>query len=91
MSEDDPTFEQVAQWMVNELNKQDYLDQQTAAFEISSRFGEQFTYTNDNGNLAINIDVLTAFKKLTSNSIVWERGTRTWRKRMDYDKPGREQ
>ena len=33
--------------------------------------------------------VLAAFKKLTGESIIWERGERLWRKREQYDEPGR--
>jgi hypothetical protein len=32
-----------------------------------------------------------AFEKLTGDTVVWERGTRLWRKRQDYDRPGRQQ
>jgi hypothetical protein len=85
------TFAQIAEWMAGEVESKDYLDQQTAAYEILMRFGAQFTYTNTNGNLAISKDVLQAFNELTAETVVWERGSRTWRKRMDYDKSGREQ
>jgi hypothetical protein len=33
-------------------------------------------YENENGNLAINRQVLKEFRKLTEKTVVWERGVR---------------
>lgn len=77
--------------MLAEVQRTDYLYQETAAYDIASRFGEAFTYTNQNGNLAIDKKVLAAFKKLSGETIIWERGQRVWRKRQEYDEPGRQQ
>ena len=60
-------------------------------YEIARRFGEEFTYHNENGNLAIDRRVLKAFRKLTGDSVVWERGERLWRRREGYDQVGRQQ
>lgn len=79
----------VAAWMVGELDRTDYLDQESAVWNIKQQFGEAFVYINENGNLAIGQDVLAAFRKLTGDSVVWERGSRTWRRRAGYDQPGR--
>jgi transcriptional antiterminator Rof (Rho-off) len=83
------TPEQIAEWMLAELERDGYLYQETAAYEVASRFGEEYTYVNKNGNTAIRADVLSAFEKLTVGTVVWERGTRLWRKRQDYDPPSR--
>jgi hypothetical protein len=85
------TANDVAQWMFDEVVRRGVLDQQTAAYEIQRQFGKEHVYENENGNPAINKGVLTAFGKLTGDSIVWERGSREWRKRERYDKPGRQQ
>lgn len=85
------TPEDVAQWMFDELRRRGVLEQETAAHEIQERFGARFVYTNANGNLAIDKRVLAAFRKLTGDDYVWERGAREWRKRASYDKPGRQQ
>lgn len=71
--------------MVQEVERDGLLYQSDAAYNINEKFGEEFVYTNDNGNLGISRDVLVAFRKLTETSVVWERGERLWRKREDYD------
>jgi hypothetical protein len=57
------------------------LFQETVARDIVARFGKEFTYVNANGSLGIRKNVLAAFKKLTGDTVVWERRTRVWRKR----------
>lgn len=83
--------DQVAQWMLSELQRVKYLYQETVVHDIASNFGEDFIYYNDNGNPAIGKNVLAAFRKLTGDSVIWERGERMWRFRENYDEPGRQQ
>jgi len=71
--------------MLVELERDKCLYQNTVVYDIASKFGEPFTYINRNGNLAINKQVLNEFRKLTGDSVVWERGERMWRFREDYD------
>lgn len=85
------TPREVAQWMVEELEKHRALYQDVAVYEIEKRFGEGFTYINQNGNLAIDRKVLKEFRALTNDSVVWQRGEKAWRFRQAYDSPGREQ
>jgi len=89
----DVTPETIAPWMVRRLNedKQGRLYQSDAVAEIAKRFGEEYTYTNDNGNPAIDKRILRAFKKITGDTVVWERWDFCWRKRRDGDDPGRKQ
>ncbi len=81
----------VARWMLDELQKAKCLYQETVVYDIQSRFGEDFVCVNDNGNLAINKKVLSSFKKITSDAVIWERGQRLWRFRESHDEPGRQQ
>lgn len=90
MSEE-ATAKDVAQWMREALSQWKFLEQDTAAFEIEKRFGEHFTYYNDNGNVAIKKAVLDAFRKLTDENVVWVRSERLWRYREKGDEPGRQQ
>ena len=85
------TPESVAAWMLSRIERSGDLYQDDAVSEISDRFGDQFTHENENGNLAIAKAVLAAFRKLTGNTVVWERGERRWRKREKSDDPGRQQ
>lgn len=81
----------VAEWMFEELKRQNYLYQETVVYDINSKFGDEFTYMNDNGNLAISKKVLAAFKKLNDGGVVWVRGEKAWRFRQNYDSDGRQQ
>jgi hypothetical protein len=85
------TPEDIAEWMVTALERDKFLHQETAVYEIAQRFGDEFTYVNQNGNLAIDRRVLTAFRKLTEKTVVWEKGERLWRKRQEADEGGRKQ
>jgi hypothetical protein len=83
------TATRVAEWMLKELKRQGKLHQNTVVYEIAEKFGSQFTYDNKDGNLAIRIDVLVAFRNLTKDSVVWVRGDSYWRMRDPHDGPGR--
>jgi hypothetical protein len=80
----------VAEWMAAQLEQSDHLFQETVARDIEARFGKEFTYVDSNGNLGIRKNVLAAFKKLTGNTVVWERHNRVWQKRTDYGRSARQ-
>jgi hypothetical protein len=82
------TAKQVAMWMLEELNRQGKLHLDTVVFEIREKFGSQFT-SDKYGSVAIRIDVLVAFRKLTKDFVVWVREDRYWRMREAHDGPGR--
>ena len=65
--------------MLEELKQETILSQEVVAHEISMLFGEEFTYTNADGNLAIDERVLCEFRKLTENIAVAIGGERVWR------------
>jgi len=52
----------VAQWIVEQVELKGVLDQATAAEQIRAKFGKQFIYENENGNLAIDRAVLALFR-----------------------------
>ena len=85
------TPESVAAWMLSRIEQAGDLYQDDAVSQISDQFGDQFTHENENGNLGIAKPVLAAFRKLTGDEVVWERGERRWRKREASDDPGRQQ
>jgi len=78
---------QVADWMLQELVSKKELYQEIAVYEIHNRFGKEFTYINQNGNLAIDKKVLQEFKKITEGQVVWTRRDKSWRFREKYDDP----
>ena len=81
----------VARWMLEQIEKHGELDQASAVADISGLFGDTFFVENDSGNLAISKEVLASFRKLTAESVVWDRYQRLWRKREPSDEPGRQQ
>lgn len=81
----------VAKWMLEKIEKDRELYQADTVFEIEKRFGGQYVYENENGNMAIDRTVLKEFRKLTGKTIVWERGERYWRFRQKGDELGRQQ
>jgi hypothetical protein len=81
----------VAAWMLSELQKDDVLYQESAVSDIEEKFGGQFVYGNENGNQAIAKNVLAAFRKLSSDSVVWDRTERYWRLRESSDDSSRTQ
>ena len=85
------SLEEVALWMTKRLEEDIYIYQETVVYEIEAKFGSEFVYTNRNGNPAIDRRVLREFRRLTENSVVWERGARLWRKREKYDPRGSRQ
>jgi hypothetical protein len=85
------TATDVAAFMVEQIPREHYLYQETVVYQILETFGDDFVYNNENGNLAIGKNVLAAFRKLTGDDVVWERGSRMWRRREQFDQTGRRQ
>lgn len=81
----------VAAWMLQAVEERGELTQNAAYYEINKQFGSNFTTVTNSGSPSIKGSVLTAFKGISEDTIVWERGEKKWRKREFYDGPGREQ
>lgn len=83
----DPTIKasDVAQWMLNQINKERELYHIVVVYQIEDKFGPQFVYQNQAGNLAISREVLKEFRKLTEETVVWYRNERCWRIRSADD------
>jgi hypothetical protein len=83
------TPQNVADWMIDRLRQERRLKHATIVPEIQNRFGSEFTYTNQNGNIAIDRRVLRAFRDHTAGQVVWDRSLRGWRPRRESDPSGR--
>jgi len=81
----------VAAWMLSVIQERGELSQNNAFYEINKQFGNGFTTITNSGSPSIKGSVLTAFKKISEDTVIWERGDKKWRKREFYDAPGREQ
>lgn len=69
----------IAEWMLQELKREKILSHEVVAHEISLLFGEEFTYTNAKGDLALDERVLHEFRSLTENMVISVGGERVWR------------
>jgi hypothetical protein len=81
----------VATWMAGEVRKKAELHQEDAVDHIERSFGGEFTYENENGNLAIAKSVLKCFRAMTEADVIWEPRYKLWRLREPADDPGRKQ
>ena len=71
----------VAEFMINEILEKGYVYQEYLVHDIQEKFGEEYVYVNENGNLAISKKVLNEFKKLKDvNGIEWDNRERCWTK-----------
>jgi hypothetical protein len=69
----------IAEFMINEILEKGYVYQEYLVHDIQEKFGDDFVYINENGNLAISKKVLNEFKKLKEqNNIEWDRSKRSW-------------
>ena len=67
-----PTPGDVARWMLDELDRTGSLLQADAVRGIEREFGPSFIYENENGNPAIDPDVLHKFRELNEDDVIWD-------------------
>ncbi len=92
------TPKEVAEWMTTQINRFGRLLQVKAVAAIEKRFGKEFVYLSDIGEMSIDRRVLYHFNKMTHNGVVWVtrqgggfwKGAH-WRPREYGDSPGRTQ
>ncbi|MCR8846358.1 hypothetical protein NQ117_21980 [Paenibacillus sp. SC116] len=72
------TAEQVADWMLKELQFSGVLHQDHAVAYIREHFGESFIYAHENGNVSIQKEVKKAFKKMHCGRAAWDRDGFFW-------------
>jgi hypothetical protein len=89
--------DEIAQYLAREIEEAGHLTYWTAVFSMRFKFGSQFTFSepiynrrgeplrDKRGGILmlerIHPDILRALKRLTKNTVVWERNARGWRKR----------
>lgn len=79
----------VAEWMLDQMGDSHWIYQEIIVIKMQTTWAEEYVYRNANGNPAISKDVLKEFRKLTEDTLVWERGERAWRRRRENEKAGR--
>ncbi|QFT84473.1 hypothetical protein FIU88_05700 [Halomonas sp. THAF12] len=80
----------VASWMLAEIEREGCLYQDDVVDYLVKQKADDLLWENADGNLAIKRNVLTAFRRLTEENVVWVRPDRYWRFRVAEDEPGRE-
>ncbi|MBU0908743.1 MAG: hypothetical protein KKA54_03540 [Proteobacteria bacterium] len=70
-------YKKVAEWMLSQF-KGRMLYQEEIVWKMKKEFGDEYVYTNDNGNYAIHKKVLAEFRKLTEGKVTWSRGEKAW-------------
>lgn len=72
----------VGKWIFDEIMQGDWVYHENIVYEILDKFGDDFVYYNENGNLAIGKGVLKEFnklkKQLPTGEIIWDRSERAW-------------
>jgi hypothetical protein len=76
--ENQPTAEDVARMMMEEIEKAGELGQEEATMLIREQYGEHFLHETDYGNYGINQDVLNAFKRLRGDRVKWYGSQKLW-------------
>ena len=77
---------EIARWLYDKIISEGDVYQYEAVDEIAQKYGEEFTYTNEQGNPAIDRKVLYEFGKLKGDDIVWDRAELFWHKETETDK-----
>lgn len=77
----------IALWMVGELEREKVLYQEVVAYQIKAMFGEKIINRDLNGKLAIDRKILIEFRKLTEETVVWDKSKFCWRFKESDDPP----
>lgn len=76
------TPDDVARWMLDELERNQRLSQVDAVIGIARAFGPEFLYENRNSRPAIDKRVLRAFRSLADATVIWDRAEFCWLQRQ---------
>ncbi|PYC18759.1 hypothetical protein DMX02_18035 [Pseudomonas jessenii] len=80
----------VADWMLAQIVKDGCIYQDDVVDHIVKARSEELLRENADGNLALGTVVLSAFRALTPESVVWVKPDRYWRWRVAEDGPSRD-
>jgi hypothetical protein len=77
---------EIAKWLYDKIMSEGDVYQSEAVQEIAEKFGEDYTYLNENDNPAIDRKVLEEFRKLKHSDIEWDRSSFYWHKKTELDR-----
>lgn len=84
------TVNDLAEWMQHQLDQDGCLYQEDVVDYLVKGKEENFLRENSDGNQVLTPSVLTAFRKLNADTVVWVKPGRYWRYRVREDEPGRD-
>ncbi|WP_442953364.1 DUF6953 family protein [Paenibacillus sp. RU4T] len=70
--------QQIAKWMVGEIENRGMLRQEEAIAHVREQFGEQYVFTNGQGHASLEKEVKKAFRKLHRGRVAWDRDGFFW-------------
>lgn len=87
----DPTTaaQAAAQWIINQVARSTYLDQDMAVTYLRARFGTAVVTDGAAGTVTIAPAVRVALRTLGAGHVIWEAELRRWRRREWYETPER--
>jgi hypothetical protein len=65
------TPDEIALWILGEVMRHGEVAQKSIVLDIEMRFGAAFVPANRNGNPSVRKDVLSVFRKISNDSVVW--------------------
>jgi hypothetical protein len=68
----------IAAWMVNEIQNKGVLKQEIAIKYVREHFGEAYVFINENGHASLDKEVKKAFRKLHKGRVAWDRDGFFW-------------
>lgn len=80
----------IANWMLKKIESEACVYQDDVVDYIVKAKREELLSENADGNQVLGKGVLTAFRKLTPDNVVWVKPDRYWRFRVAEDEPGRD-
>lgn len=80
----------IANWMLDQINRETCIYQDDVVDQLVKAGREDLLIENADGNQVLGRVVLTAFRKMTSDTVVWVKSDRYWRFRVAEDEPGRD-
>lgn len=74
------TVQDIADWMLGELEKDGYLWYRYAVRQVLGRFSHRFIFVDKHRQLVIDRDVLKEFERQIDGYAVWDGRRRQWRR-----------
>lgn len=68
----------IARYMIDQIDERQHVYQAEMVDEIELKFGSEWVYENENGNMAISPKVLAEFRKLHGGRIEWDKYDKSW-------------